>query len=123
MDSFTEMVRDQLDGVPDLRLRRMFGGWGFYAGPFFFGVVFDGRLYFKTDDAGSALFAQYGMAPFTYDGGALTSLWEVPPDVLEDPYELREWASRATAAARAAKREKKPRAKSKARGRREPPSP
>jgi DNA transformation protein and related proteins len=103
MDSFTQLVRDQLEDVPDLRVKRMFGGWGFYSGPFFFGVVFDGRLYFKTDDAGSAMFAELGMAPFTYDGGALRSLWEVPPDVLEDARELQEWATRATAAARAAK--------------------
>jgi DNA transformation protein and related proteins len=103
MDSFAQFVRDQLEDVPDVRLKRMFGGWGFYSGPFFFGAVFDGRLYFKTDDAGSAAFAERGTAPFTYDGGALRSLWEVPPDVLEDTGELLEWATRATAAARAAK--------------------
>jgi DNA transformation protein and related proteins len=103
MDSFVELVREQLEGVPDLRLKRMFGGWGVYSGPFFFGVIIDGRLYFKTDDVGSAAFAACGMGPFTYEGGALKSLWEVPPDVLEDPHELREWATRATAAARVAK--------------------
>lgn len=106
MDTFTEMVRDQLDGVPDLRVKRMFGGWGVYSGPFFFGLVYDGRLYFKTDEAGTARFAQFGTGPFTYDGGALKSLWEVPSEVLEDPFELREWAARATQAARAAKQEK-----------------
>jgi DNA transformation protein and related proteins len=102
-DSFVELVRDQLEGVPDLRLRRMFGGCGIYSGPFFFGAVFDGRLYFKTDEAGATAFLRYGMGPFTYDGGALRSLWEVPPDVLEDPVELGEWAGRAVSAARAAK--------------------
>ena len=28
----------------------MFGGYGLYAGEVFFGIVANGRLYFKTDD-------------------------------------------------------------------------
>jgi DNA transformation protein and related proteins len=109
MDSFTELVQDQLRHVPGLRARRMFGGWGFYAGAFFFGVVFDGRLYFKTGEAERSGYAARGMGPFTYEGGALKSLWEVPPDVLEDPAELEAWAARAIAAAREAKQAAAPR--------------
>jgi DNA transformation protein and related proteins len=105
MDSFTELVHDQLRHVPDLAVRRMFGGWGFYSGPFFFAVVFDGRLYFKTGEAERAEYAACGMGPFSYDGGALVSLWELPPDVLEDADALEAWAGRAIAAARAAKQE------------------
>ncbi len=103
MDSFAELVLDQLRGLPSVTWRRMFGGWGFYSGGLFFGVVFDDRLYFKTDEAGREAYRQRGSGPFTYEGGALHSLWEVPADVLEDADELAQWATRAVAAARAAR--------------------
>jgi DNA transformation protein and related proteins len=84
----------------------MFGGCGFYSGAAFFGVVYDGRLYFKTGEPERAVYAARGSSgPFAYEGGALTSLWEVPTDVLEDADELEAWAARAIAAARVAKRE------------------
>jgi DNA transformation protein and related proteins len=99
-------VRDQLRRVPSLGTRRMFGGCGFYSGAAFFGVVYDGRLYFKTGEPERAVYAARGSSgPFAYEGGALTSLWEVPTDVLEDADELEAWAARAIAAARVAKRE------------------
>lgn len=103
MDSFTELVLEQLRGVPSLTWRRMFGGCGFYSGGLFFAVVWDDRLFLKTAPAEEASFRARGMGPFTYEGGALKSLWEVPVDVLEDAAELSVWAARALAAARAAR--------------------
>lgn len=103
MDSFIELVLDQLRGVPAVTWRRMFGGYGFYSGGLFFAVVWDDRLFLKTEEAERAEFRARGMGPFTYEGGALTSLWEVPADVLEDAEELAAWARRAVAAARAAR--------------------
>ncbi len=103
MDSFTELVLDQLRGVPGLTWRRMFGGYGFYAGGLFFAVVWDDRLFLKAAEADRDAFRARGMGPFTYEGGALHSLWEVPAEVLEDADELRDWAQRAVAASRAAK--------------------
>jgi DNA transformation protein and related proteins len=106
MDSFAELVRDQLRRVPALRTRRMFGGSGFYSGAVFFGMVYDGRIYFKTGESERTGYTARGSSgPFTYEGGALISLWEVPTDVLEDADELEAWAYRAIAAARVAKRE------------------
>ena len=106
MNSFAELVLDQLRAVPALTWRRMFGGWGFYSAGLFFAAVSDDRLYFKADDSSQEAFRQRGCGPFTYEGGALHSLWEVPADVLEDADELAEWAARAVAAARAARIQK-----------------
>ncbi len=103
MDSFTELVLDQLRGVPAVTWRKMFGGYGFYSGGLFFGVIWDDRLFLKTQEADRPEYRARGMGPFTYEGGALTSLWEVPAEVLEDAEELAAWARRALAAARAAK--------------------
>lgn len=114
MDSFVELVLDQLRGLPGVTWRRMFGGYGFYAGGLFFAVVWDDRLYLKTDDAGEAAFRERGMGPFTYEGGALKSLYEVPADVLEDADELVEWARRAVTCARSARQAKSGRKRRKA---------
>ncbi len=103
MDSFTELVLEQLRGVPALTWRRMFGGYGFYSGGLFFAVVWDDRLFLKAGEADRAAFRARGMGPFTYEGGALHSLWETPAEVLEDADELQAWALRAVAASRAAK--------------------
>jgi DNA transformation protein and related proteins len=106
MDSFTEMVLDQLSRVRAVTVRPMFGGFGFHSAGLFFGVVWDGRLYLKTAEADRPAYEERGMGPFTYEGGALKSLWEVPADVLEDADELAVWAGRAITAAQAAKQER-----------------
>src|SRR5271170_5903973 len=48
-DSFKEFVLDQLGALPELRARAMFGAHGLYAGDKFFGILDEGRLFFKTD--------------------------------------------------------------------------
>ena len=103
-DSFKEFVLDQLSGVPEVRARAMFGGHGLYAGERFFGILFDGRLYFKTDDTNRPDFESRGMGQFIYEKTRrtlTTSYYEVPADVLENREELAAWAGKAVAAAAA----------------------
>ena len=47
-DSFQEYAQDQLRGLSDVRFRPMFGGHRVYCGDVFFGILYEGRLYFKT---------------------------------------------------------------------------
>ncbi len=47
-DSFRDFVLEQLSALDGLRCKRMFGGYGLYCGEQFFGILHDGRLYFKT---------------------------------------------------------------------------
>jgi DNA transformation protein len=97
-DSFKEFVLDQLSAVPELRARAMFGAHGLYAGGTFFGILDEGRLFFKTDAASQVDYTARGMGPFTYEskGKVLTMAYhEVPPDVLENAPELTAWARRA----------------------------
>jgi len=103
-DSFKEFVLDQLSALPDVRAKAMFGAHGIYSGETFFGILDEGRLFFKTDAATEADYTARGMEPFTYKsrGKVLTmSYHEVPPDVLEQPLELTIWARRAIQAAAA----------------------
>lgn len=97
-DSFKAFVLDQLSALPDVRAKAMFGAHGIYAGEKFFGILDEGRLFFKTDASSQADYTARGMEPFTYEskGRVLTmSYHEVPPDVLENPHELTAWARRA----------------------------
>ena len=106
-DSFKEFVLDQLGALPDVRARAMFGAHGLYSGEHFFGILDEGRLFFKTDARSRADYMERGMGPFTYEskGKLLTmSYHEVPPDVLEQPQELAGWARKAIAIAAMAKK-------------------
>ena len=97
-DSFREFVLDQLSALPDLRAKAMFGAHGLYCGDRFFGILDEGRLFFKTDVRSQADYIARGMEPFTYQmkGKVMTmAYYEVPPEVLEQPQELTLWARRA----------------------------
>jgi len=97
-DSFKQFVLDQLAALPDLRAKAMFGAHGLYCGDKFFGILDEGRLFFKTDAQSQTEYAERGMGPFTYqmkDKIMTMAYHEVPPDVLEQPHELVLWARRA----------------------------
>lgn len=97
-DSFRAFVLDQLSALPGLRARAMFGGHGLYQGEHFFAILFEGRLFFKTDTDSQVEYAARGMPPFTFEseGRVITMQYhEVPPDVLENAAELAAWAQRA----------------------------
>ena len=97
-DSFKAFVLDQLSALPELRAKAMFGAHGLYSGERFFGILDEGRLFFKTDAASQADYTAGGMGPFTYEmkGKVMTMAYhEVPPEVLENAAELTDWARRA----------------------------
>ncbi len=100
---------DQLSALPELRARAMFGAHGIYSGDHFFGILDEGRLFFKTDAASAADYTARGMDAFTYEmkGKTMTMAYhEVPPDVLEQPHELTLWARKAIQLADSAKQRK-----------------
>jgi len=104
VDSFKEFVLDQLGALPELRSRAMFGGHGLYQADCFFGILMDGRLYFRTDERTRTAYLELGMRPFVYEKSrrAMTlKYFEVPADVLENRQELVAWANRALQAAAA----------------------
>jgi len=95
-DSFLDFVLEQLAALDGLRCKRMFGGHGLYYGEQFFGIVFDGRLYFKTNPDTLAEFLQYHAAVFApSEKQVLQNYREVPIDILEDRERLLVWAMKA----------------------------
>jgi DNA transformation protein len=93
-DSFRDYVAEQLG--EDVDIRPMFGGYGLYRGDCFFGIVFKGRLYFRTGSLTRKEYLRRGMKPFKPNARmTLKSYYEVPVDVLEDRETARAWAEKA----------------------------
>jgi len=101
-DSFVSFVLGQLRDIEGLGCRAMFGGHGLYAGPTFFGILHDARLYLKTGEATVGEYQRRGMGPFHAGGHqVLKTYYEVPADVLENGERLGEWAAAAVRCAAA----------------------
>lgn len=97
-DSYRDFVLDQLRILGGVVCRSMFGGYGLYLSGEFFGILYDGRLYFLTDEATREKYRKQGMAPFSPGGKqVLKSYYEVPEEVVEDDEELASWAREAAA--------------------------
>lgn len=95
-ESFKDFVLDQLSALDGLRSRAMFGVHGIYAGEAFFAIVWQGRLYFKTDAKTRVAYVERGMKPFRPSARqSLTSYYEVPLEVIEDAAQLAVWARKA----------------------------
>ena len=88
-DSFVEFVCDQLDGLDAITYKSMFGGYGLYCGSTFFGIVYDGRLYFKTSESTRLRYLDWESSPFQPNAKqTLKSYYEVPIDHIEDDKRL-----------------------------------
>ena len=95
-DSFRDFVLDQLGAMPDLTGKAMFGGYGLYHRASFFGIVYKGRLFFKTNHMTQPMYRSRGMQSFRPGARqTLARYYEVPVDILEDRRELTAWAQHA----------------------------
>ena len=99
------------------RMRRMFGGHGFYIDDLFVALIAGERLYLKVDAQTRPLFEAAGCVPFVYDAsGKSVSLgyFSAPDDAMESAPLMQPWARHALSAALRA-RAAKPRAATPAR--------
>ncbi len=99
--SFLGALRDVLAFVPDLRIKKMFGGAGVYDGDLIFALAVNEALYLKADEQTERQFDDLGLAAFEVRGRA-TRYRRAPEEVWEDPDVAREWVALALAAARRA---------------------
>lgn len=95
---FPDYVLEQLASFDGVSARPMFGGNGLFRRGVMFGLISDGELFFKVDDSNRPDFEAKKSEPFTYEGRGrkiALSYWFVPEEVIEDPDELKVWASKA----------------------------
>lgn len=95
-DSFRDFVLEQLAALEGQRCKRMFGGHGLYSGEMFFGILFDGRLYFKTHPDTLPDYLAVDASVFApSEKQVLKNYREVPVEILEDAVQLTSWARKA----------------------------
>src|SRR4026209_190450 len=105
-DSFTAFVIDQLRGLGVVEARAMFGGKGLYWKDQIFGLIDEGRVYFRASEATVGRYAALGSRPFEpWPGHVMNGYYEVPAGVLEDPDEAAVWAREAWLLPRARRRQ------------------
>jgi DNA transformation protein len=92
---YIETLRDALDFLPGLEVKRMFGGAGVYTSGVMFALADDDMLWIKVDDGNVAAFEAEGLPLFVYatrDGQRMTLGYRQAPDaVLEDREVARKW--------------------------------
>lgn len=109
---FADFLKDQLRGLGEVSVRRMFGGAGVYCDGLMLGLVSDDTLYLRVDDGNRSAFEAEGMQPFRYEANDRTiqlPYWRLPERLFDEPEEMVGWARAALEAARrvAAKRKSK----------------
>jgi DNA transformation protein len=96
-------LQESLSPLGDIRIRKMFGGYGVFEGSTMFALVdSQGGIFFKVDDTNRQLFddagsTKHGRMPYH----------QVPDHVLVEEVALLEWAQTSITIARKAKRRKK----------------
>jgi DNA transformation protein len=97
-----------------IAVRPMFGSEGLFRDGLMFGIVHEEKLYFKTSEESRQAFIAEGARPLFYKfknaEGILTSYYELPDRLYDDPDELAAWARAAFAVAQqspTAKKKKK----------------
>jgi DNA transformation protein len=114
---FALFVEDQLAPLGGVSGARMFGGYGLRHEGMFFALIFDERLFVRSDENLRAELEALGSEAFSYETKRgpvqVQSYYEVPSDLLDSQDELLEVARKAIAAARlaAARKAKKSRTK------------
>lgn len=82
----------------------MFGGKGLYWKDVIFGLIDEGRVYFKVSEATVERYREEGAKPFEpWPGHVMKGYYEVPANILEDADEAVSWAREAWAIPRAPK--------------------
>src|ERR1700741_1976057 len=96
MDAFTELCVELLSPPGAGRVRRMFGGQGFYVDGLFMALIDRGQFFLKTDDTTRERFIAAGCLPFrleTKDGApVITGYYRAPEEALESPPLMLPWA-------------------------------
>ena len=114
-----ERIQELFAEFGPVDVRRMFGGAGIFVGERMIGLISRDVIYLKADAETIPTFEQEGLAPFSYatknGEHKLTSYWQMPDRLYDDPEELARWARAAhEAALRKAARPKKPSKRKKA---------
>jgi len=100
-----EFIHELFAPFRPVAVKRMFGGAGIYAEGLMFGIVFDGAIYLRVDEASIPSFERERSVPFVpplaknRPRRPSRHFWRLPDRLYDDPDELAVWAARALAIA------------------------
>ena len=99
-DPFFDYVEELFAPLGPVRIRRMFGGAGVYAGDVMFALIADDQIYLKVDEALKRDLEEEGCGPFTYDKkdgtqAVMMAYYALPDSAADDPDEACAWGRRA----------------------------
>jgi len=122
-----EFVRELFAPFGPVTVRRMFRSAGIFHRGLMIGLISDGTIFLKVDDASIPDFEREGSRPFTYTrserGRVALPYWRLPERLYDDPEELAAWATRALAIAERKKLAPRAKARPKRAARRKPSKP
>jgi DNA transformation protein len=95
-EEFLDYVVDLFREWDGVSTRKMFGGAGVYRDGTMFGLVANDVLYLKVDDSNRTDYTDLDCGPFKPSPNKATTMsyYEVPPDILESPTEIIDWAKK-----------------------------
>lgn len=98
--NYLDYILEQLSGFGEVQIKNMFGGVGLFHDGLMFGKIGGDTFRLKVDEFNQADYEAKGMKPF-YSEKKKKGMpyWEVPPEIVEDPVQLREWAAKSYQAA------------------------
>jgi DNA transformation protein and related proteins len=110
-----DFLIDLFSDFGPVTIRPMFSGFGISADGINFAMALRAGLYFRADDQTIPEFEAEGSTPFQYQTRTKTvtvsSYWQLPARLFDDPEDLTVWARAALAAARRAAVKKRPKAR------------
>ncbi len=102
-NGFIEHLRELLEPLDGITIKRMFGGRGVFRHGLMFALVADDTFYFKVDDQNRPSFEARDLKPWTYqnkDGKVMTMpYYQAPEETLDNADDMCEWAESAYGAA------------------------
>jgi len=94
-----EFIRELFAPFGPVTVRRMFRSAGIFHQGLMIGLVSDGTIFLKVDEASIPDFEREGSRPFTYTRGSRGRValpyWRLPERLYDDPDEFAAWAARA----------------------------
>ena len=115
---FLDHISDLFAELGPLRRGRLFGGTALYIGDAMFAVIFGDQLFMKSDATLKPLYEAAGSTAFVYGTKtgerSIAGLMSLPDSALDDPDEAVIWARRSLIPAEAVAKNRKPKARKKA---------
>lgn len=112
-EGLIEWVREALEPVGTVTMRKMMGGATLYCDGAIFAIVDDSEIWFKSDAETDATWDAAGCERFsvTFKDGKVDTMnyRRAPADVYDDPDAMREWAALGIGAGQRGAVKKKPR--------------